>query len=431
MATVETTMLRTPPAFRRDRLVQAWLAIKALSDAGDAIFTIAFAWTAVQIASPAMAGLVVAAGTVPRAVVLLIGGAYADRKDARRLMVLFNALRVVVLITVAIWCLAVQPTVAVLLVASIAFGLCDAFFEPAAGTMPRQLVAPADLPAYSALSQTLSRLGTMGGAAAGGFLVAAFGLAGSAGLNTLTYVVVIVFIVLWLRPRFALPRASAGESVLRGVVDGFRHLGRERATRTLVIALSGLNLAVGPAISIGLPLQAAARGWGAGAVGVFEALVGGGAMIGALVVVRWRPRREAIGGFVALMVQGAGIVALGAGSPVVVGAGSFAIGLTAGFASALLSSTFAATAAPDYLGRLGSILRLGDDCLMPAAMAVFGLIAGILPLWVPFAIYGGAMMLLMIMPLRNPGIRAIALRDDPAAAEASASATAQTEDAEA
>lgn len=410
MTSGDATLLHEPPAFRRDRMVQTWLVIKALSDAGDAIFTIAFAWTAIQIASPAVAGLVVAAGTVPRAIVLLVGGAYADRKDSRRLMIIFNALRVVVLVSVALWCLAAPPTVALLLIASIAFGLCDAFFEPAAGTMPRQLVAPADLPAYSALTQTLSRLGTMAGSAVGGFLVAAFGIAGSAGLNTLTYLVVIVFIVLWLRPRFALPRASAEQSVLRGVLDGFRHLGRERETRTLVIALSGLNLAVGPALAIGLPLQASAHGWGAGAVGIFEALVGGGAMLGALTVIRWRPRREAVGGFSALMVQGAGIVALGIGSPVLVGAGSLAIGFTAGFASALLGSTFAATAAPDYLGRLGSILRLGDDCLMPAAMALFGLIGGILPLWVPFALYGGAMTLLMIMPLRNPRIRAISLR---------------------
>jgi MFS family permease len=409
MTTSETRMLRQPPAFRKDRMVQAWLAIKAISDAGDAIFLIAFAWTAVQIASPAVAGLVVAAGTLPRAIVLLIGGAYADRVDARRLMIIFNVLRIAVLVTVTVWCLATTPTVALLLAASVAFGLCDAFFEPAAGTMPRQLVEVADLPAYSALSQTLSRLGTMAGSAIGGFLVAAYGIAGSAGLNTVTYVVVVVFILLWLRPRFALPRATAQQSVLRDVADGFRHLGRERATRTLVIALSGLNLAVGPAISIGLPLQATQRGWGAGAVGVFEALVGGGAMLGALVVVRWRPRHEAVGGFSALIVQGMGIVELGVGSPVVVGAGCLVVGLTAGFASVLLGSTFAATAAPDHLGRLGSILRLGDDCLMPVAMAVFGLLAGALPLFVPFALYGGVMALLMIVPLRNPQIRSITL----------------------
>ena len=414
-STIEPRMLRQPPAFSRDRMVQTWLLVKALSDAGDAVFTIAFAWTAVQIASPAVAGLVIAAGTVPRAVVLLIGGAYADRGNARRLMVVFNALRVVVLVTVAIWCLATPPTVALLLIASVAFGLCDAFFEPAAGTMPRQLVAPADLPAYSALSQTLSRLGTMAGAATGGFLVAAFGITGSAAMNTLTYTIVIAFIVLWLRPRFALPRASTEQNVLRGVTDGFRHLRTEHATRTLVIALSGLNLAVGPAIAIGIPLQATQRGWGAEAVGILEALVGGGAMIGALVVVKWRPRHEARGAFIALIVQGAGIVALGIGSPYVVGAGALVIGVTAGFASALLSATFAATAAPDFLGRLGSILRLGDDCLMPVAMAAFGALAGILPLWVPFTLYGGAMALLMTVPLSKRTFREMSLRSPDAA----------------
>ncbi|MGF2948198.1 MFS transporter [Microbacterium alcoholitolerans] len=416
MTTSEPLLLRTPPPFRRDRMVQTWLVVKALSDAGDAVWTIAVAWTAVQIASPAVAGLIVAAGTIPRAVILLIGGAIADRVNARRMMLLFNSIRVVVLAVTAVWILLTEPTVAVLLIATIAFGICDAFYEPAAGTIPRQLVRPADLPSYSALSQTLSRLGTMGGAAIGGFLVAWAGMPGSATADVVTFTVVIAFIAIWLRPRFALPRTAKGETVLRGVASGFHHLGENSATRTLVIALSGLNLAVGPALAIGLALQATEHGWGAGAVGVFEALVGGGAMIGALAVVRWRPRHEASGAFWALVVQGSGIVALGIGSPIAVGIGCVIIGLTAGFASVLLGATFAATIAPDYLGRMSSITRLGDDCLMPLAMVVFGLLASMLPTWMPFTLYGGALMLLMVVPLRNPLLRAIALRDKAPAA---------------
>lgn len=410
MSAPEPTMLRTPPAFRRDAMVQSWLTVKALSDAGDAIWTIAIAWTAVQIASPAVAGLVVAAGTIPRAVILLIGGAIADRVNPRRMMLLFNGIRVIVLVVTAVWILLSAPTVAVLLVATIAFGICDAFYEPAAGTISRQLVRPADLPAYSALSQTLSRLGTMAGAAAGGFLVAWIGMPGSAAADAITFTVVIAFIAIWLKPRFALPRTGEDTTVLQGVASGFRHLGDDSATRTLVIALSGLNLAVGPALAIGLPLQATAHGWGAGAVGIFEALVGGGAMVGALAVMRWRPRREAIGGFRALVVQGIGIVLVGVGSPIVVGLGCLLIGLTAGFASVLLGATFAATIAPDYLGRMSSLTRLGDDCLMPLAMALFGLLAGAMPTWAPFALYGGALIVLMFVPLRNPRLRAISLR---------------------
>lgn len=412
MVTADAVMLRTPPPFRRDAMVQTWLVVKALSDAGDTVWTIAVAWTAVQIASPAVAGLIVAAGTVPRAVILLIGGAVADRVDPRRMMLAFNSIRVVVLVATALWILVTEPTVAVLLIATIAFGICDAFYEPAAGTIPRQLVRPSDLPTYSALSQTFSRLGTMAGAATGGFLVAWIGMPGSAAVDAVTFTVVIAFIAIWLRPRFALPRSAGDAGVLRGVASGFRHLAENAATRTLVLALSGLNLAVGPALAIGLALQATRHGWGAGAVGLFEALVGGGAMVGALVVVRRRPRHEAAGAFRALIAQGFGIALLGVGSPWVVGAGCLMIGLTAGFASVLLSATFAATVAPAYLGRMSSITRLGDDCLMPLAMAGFGALAAVLPLWMPFGLYGGALMLLMVIPLRDPRLRAISLRPE-------------------
>lgn len=409
MTVTEPTQLSEPPAFRRDVRVHAWIAVKALSDAGDAVWTIALAWTAVQIASPGIAGLIVAAGTVPRAVVLLFGGVIADRADARRVMLLFNILRIAVLIGVALWVLASPPGVAVLLLAAVAFGVCDAFYEPSAGTIARQLVRASDLPSYGAVAQTASRLGTMAGAAAGGVLVAHLGLSGSASVNALTFAAVVAFIAIWLRPRFALARAPK-ESALHGIARGFAHLREAPTTRTLVIALSGLNLAVGPAVGIGLALRAQDEGWGAQAVGLFEALLGLGAALGAVCVARWRPRHEAVGGFWALVAQGAAIIALGVGPLWTVAAAAFAIGCTAGFASVLLSATFSATVDTAYLGRMSSLTRLGDDCLMPLAMATFGALAATTALWVPFAVFGGAMMALMVLPLRNRMFRAMTLR---------------------
>lgn len=409
MTAADPVQLVEPPAFRRDHRVHAWILVKALSDAGDALWTIALAWTAVQTASPAVAGLIVAAGTLPRAVVLLFGGMIADRADARRVMMLFNAVRVGVLVTVALWVLSAPPTVGVLLLAAIAFGVCDAFYEPSAGTVARQLVRAADLPSYGALSQTASRLGTMAGAAVGGVIVASAGLVGSAAVNAVTFTVVIAFIAIWLRPRFLLARADR-QSALRDIAGGFAHLGAHPTTRTLVIALSGLNLAVGPAVGIGLALRAHDEGWGAPAVGLFEALLGLGAAIGAVSVARWRPRREARAGFRALMLQGLAVVALGWGPAWSVGVAAFVIGATAGYASVLLSATFSATVDTAYLGRMSSITRLGDDCLMPLAMAAFGLLASTTALWVPFALFGGAMTASMVAPLANPAFRSMSLR---------------------
>ena len=97
-----STTTRAPEALplRHDTVARGWLALRALSDAGDQIWTIALAWTAVHVATPAAAGLVVAAGTVPRALVLLLGGVVADRYDARRVMILANGARIAVLVAV-------------------------------------------------------------------------------------------------------------------------------------------------------------------------------------------------------------------------------------------------------------------------------------------------------------------------------------------
>lgn len=321
---------------------------------------------------------------------------------------LFTILRVGVLGAVSLWVLATPPTLALLLFAAIAFGVCDAFYEPSAGTVARQLVRTSDLPSYGALAQTASRLGTMMGAALGGVLVAVTGIAGSAAVNAVTFTIVFAFVALWLRPRFLLRRADR-ESTLRGIARGFGHLRTHPTTRTLVLALSGLNLAVGPAVGIGLVLRAQDEGWGAPAVGLFEALLGAGAALGAVSVARWRPRLEARAGFGALVVQGAGIAALGWGPVWTVAASAFVIGVTAGYASVLLSATFSATVDTAFLGRMGSITRLGDDCLMPLAMAGFGMLASATAVWVPFAVFGAAMMGLMILPLSTPEFRRLSL----------------------
>ena len=268
--------------FGRDRVAVGWLAIKAVSDAGDALWTVALAWTAVHLASPALAGLVVAAGTIPRAVVLLLGGVVADRREPRLVMLAVNVVRVVVLVATAVWVVVADTTVPLLLVAAVAFGLCDALYEPSAATISRQLVPIDQLPAYAGASQTATRLGSMTGAALGGVVVAVWGLGGSALANAVTFAVVVGYLALVLRPRYPLPRAEA-EPVLRGVARGFGHLGDQPTTRTLVLALSGLNLAVSPALALGVALRAQAEGWGAGTLGMLQALVALG-----LRSVRWR-----------------------------------------------------------------------------------------------------------------------------------------------
>jgi MFS family permease len=393
----------------RDRLVLGWVAVRGLSDAGDALWTVALAWTAVQVASPAVAGLVVAAGTVPRALVLLLGGVVADRHEPRWVMLTVNVVRVLVLVLAAVVVVAAGPSVPVLAAVAVGFGVCDALYEPSAATVGRQLVLPEAMPAYSGASQTASRVGSMAGAALGGAVVASWGLEGSALANAVTFAVVVGYVGLALRPRYPLPR-SAPEPVLRSVLRGFGHLRGAPTTRTLVLTLSGLNLAVSPALALGLTLHARQAGWGAHVLGLLEALVGLGGALGALALVRWRPRREAVAGFWFLVLQGVAIALVGTGTLVTTALACAVIGLTAGAASALLASVFVAVVDGEYLGRMAAIQRLGDDVLMPAAMVAFGVLASATGAGVACAVAGLAMAALMAVPLSRPAVRDLSLR---------------------
>lgn len=410
MTTGDLEQLRPVPPFARDRTAHAWVVMRGVGDAGDAIWTVALAWTAVQTTTPAIAGLIVAAGSIPRALALLFGGVLADRLDARRIMLLFNIVRTAVIVAVAVWCVITEPTTTVLLLAALLFGLCDAFYDPASGTISRQLVRRADLAAYGGATQTASRLGGMAGAGLGGVLVAQTGLAGSAAVNAITFALLVAFIAIWLRPRFALPRA-AHEPILRGIAGGFAHLRHTPTTRALVIALATLNVAAAPVLGVGVALRSDAEGWGAEALGLFGTVAGLAATIGAVIVIRWRPRNEARAGFLAFALQGPAIIAIGIGPYWLVLVAGVAIGFGAGFGSVLLGATFAGITEPSYLGRMGSIIRLGDDALRPLTTVFFGVLASATALWVPFIAYGTAFRILIVALLMNRDLRRLSLRD--------------------
>lgn len=385
--------MSTAPPFARDRVVHGWIGLKALSDAGDAAWMLAVAWTAVTMASPAVAGLVVTASTIPRAMTLLVGGVLADRADPRKLMIGTTVARIAILAAGLASIAATGESIALLVTIAVAFGMCDALFEPSSASLTRQLVRRDDFAPLAGMSQTASRLGSMFGAALGGMLVAWGGLAAAATTNIITYATVLGYLSVLLRARY--PRAAAPPApLLRAIAEGFTYLRRDGLARSLVLSLLGLNLCVSPAMSVGLALLVAHLDGGSATLGALEATFGLGAMLGALVFVRVRPPRPALTGFLLLIAQGLAVASFALQSTVTAFVSCAVIGLTAGSASTLLGALFMRTIAADRVGRVSSIQRLGDDGLMPVATGAFGALAA-LSLPVTFLVFGGAMAMYM------------------------------------
>jgi MFS family permease len=362
------------PPLGRDRRVQAWVVSAGISQAGDSAWLIGLAWTSAQIGGAHGAALVMGIGTLPRALLTVFGGALADRLDARRTMVWANVGRIVALLaTVAVVSLA-EVTIALLVAVQLVFGAVDAVYRPASSTMPRQLVRAADLGGVSAMFQLAGRLAGFVGAPLGGVLIALGGLRAVALADAISFAFISVLLAVVLRPR--LPRRlSAGRSIRADVTAGLRYIAHTPSVRTLVIALSGLNLFISPVLAVGVVLRVHDEGWSSTSLGLIEATVAISAAVASAAAVPWRPARPARSGLLLLVVQSAAMVVLGWAPFAGMFVGAAMVGVTAGLASALLSGAFMRTIAEDYLGRTSSIQALGDDAIMPLAMVGFGALA--------------------------------------------------------
>ena len=384
-----------PPPVRDDRMVRVWVAAVSVSCFGDAMWTVALAWTAAHTLSPVAAGIVLGLETLPAAVLVLVGGVLADRFDTRRVMVTGQVAQALVMLLGAIAWTAGLRGGATLACLATAFGITIGLTLPAGMTLARQLVRASDLGTVSGWNQIAVRTARLLGAPAGGVLVAWRGPAAPMLLNAVTFLVMAAALVMAVRPRFVLPR-STGEPWLASLRDGLAYLRRTPAARMLVIGLTGLNVFITPVVALGVALRVSQSGWGSAWVGIAEAGLAAGAIVGSLLAIRRLPARPARAAFTVLVLQGAAMAAVAADRRAVLVAAMVVIGVTAGMASVWLSGVFQRTVAASHLGRVSSVTVLGDRSLTPLALPAFGAVAAGGGLTLACCLFGVAMATLCL-----------------------------------
>ncbi|NEB86240.1 MFS transporter, partial [Streptomyces anulatus] len=129
----------------RDPNVLRWLGAYTASMVGDSIYFMALAWAAARTGSASGTGLVLAAGSIPRALLMLGGGVLADRLGPRRVVIGSDAARAVLVLGLAAVLVLTAPTVGVLVAVALLFGAVDALFLPAVGALPARISPPGQL----------------------------------------------------------------------------------------------------------------------------------------------------------------------------------------------------------------------------------------------------------------------------------------------
>jgi len=144
-------------------------------------------------------GIVEAAGLIPLAALVLLGGVWADRLPRRIVMLAADAGRTVLQLAAAALLVAGVAHVWQLAALQVGMGVCEAFFGPAYTGLVPEVVSPPRLQQANALQGLVSSGSMTLGAFLAGMLVAAVGPGWAIGIDGLSYLASAWFL-LRLRP---------------------------------------------------------------------------------------------------------------------------------------------------------------------------------------------------------------------------------------
>jgi hypothetical protein len=342
-----------------------WVSGAVVSILGDGVLYFALGWTATGH-SGALAGLVLTAVNLPRALLLLVGGAVGDRVGARRVLIAGDAAMTGLCLILALVLLRTGPAVGILLLTGLILGTVDAFCLPASGSMSRLLVPPEQLPRALGLRQAGGQVAQLAAGPIGGVLVLSAGLSGVLVLDAVTFAVVLAAL-LRIRPlatssNIAPNTAAKTESLVAAARDGFRAALADPVLRTLLLLTGAVAGLVLPTFSILVPLLARDHDWsarGAGSVVGAQAL----GMIAVALAIAHRGASSRAGpaaaGGVVLAAAGLVILALAPGTVLAVLGAAVAGAGTGVFAGHAAPTVLAATP-HSHLSRVQAMLMLAQ-----------------------------------------------------------------------
>jgi MFS family permease len=341
---------------------------------GDGIFTIALAWQALELSGSATTlGLVLLVRGAARILILLIGGAVADRVERRALMLIGDSVQALAVAAVAYLASTGQLHVWHLVALGAITGAGSGILLAAATAVVPQLVTEEFLASANSLTSTSRLLAfALIGPAVGGILVAALGTTVAFSVDAASFLASIAALIS-IRPR-ALSAASKA-AILTDVKEGFSYV-RSRPwlwVTMLAVGTVGSFVAYGP-LSVLVPLLVRSLHGGADSLGLVYAGFGVGGVAAAVVSGSVHlPRNTSALAFLGWVVSGLGIAAMGLAGNVVTIAALLAVVGFFNEAAQVIWVTLLQIHIPErLLGRISSIDWFVSLSLQPLGLGLAG-----------------------------------------------------------
>jgi MFS family permease len=269
----------TRPLWRNRDFMLLWSG-QVVSTVGMRVSALAYPLLVLaQTGSALQAGIVGFAQGLPFLVLYLPAGAFVDRLDRKRVMIVADAVRAAVLLTVVAAVVWGEPTLAHLAAAVFLDGACFVFFQLSESAALPHLVHKVQLPAALAQNQAREHGAELAGQPLGGALFA-LGHAVPFAANAVSFVVSLCSL-LGVRPRLQEERPPSDRGLFADIREGLTWLWHQHFLRAMAGLIGATNLVLNA-----LPLVLIVRAQGMGAppalIGVLLAFSGVAAILGAI-----------------------------------------------------------------------------------------------------------------------------------------------------
>lgn len=395
-----------------------WLG-RTTSSIGDALIPVALAFAVInETGSATDLGLVMAAYTLARVVLILVGGVWADRLPRRLVMLTADLVRAVSQGLLAFLLISGSAEIWHLAVAGAVSGGAQAFFGPASTALVPDTVSPARLQQANALVGMTGSGAELFGPALSGVLVAAVGPGWVFAVDAASFAVSAVFL-LAMRVREAAPAEL--QPFLKELAGGLREIAARRWLSVSLVTFAIGNLTIASYFVLG-PLivereLGGARDWGL-------VLTGGatGGLIASLIALRYKPRRPLLVGFALLLVQPISVLALIPPLPVL----GLAVAAAIGYGSVSIFNVFWETVLQEQvprhaLSRVSSLDWMVSLVFMPIGYTIAGPLSDTIGVDETLWLATGLSLSTVLLALLEPSLRAITRLPLPASGSAGGS----------
>ena len=346
-----------------------YFAARVVSLLGDAMLQVVLTVAVLEAGyGPSGVGFALAAWLAPVALLVLFGGALADRFEPLRLMVAADLVRTATQAVFAVAFATGAPELWQIIALQAAGGAATALFTPGNATMVPRLAT--DVQSANAGLRIAEAITTLLGPALGGVLIGLFGTAAVFGADAGSFALSALCLSV-IRVRSTV-RGFAAVPVWRSLADGWQEF-RARTWLWSVIVLWSLYglLVFGPALPLTAVVVVAAHGTG-GYAAVSSAF-GAGTVIGGVLALRVRPARPLAAGSLAMAAFALSPLAVATAQPlVVVVVGNLLAGAGFAFWGVLWATTLQTRIPAAALSRIAAYDVAGSVLALPIGRALSG-----------------------------------------------------------